>query len=127
MKENEKSRAAATAPWHLALARWFQITRAGQDALYRSAATQNLTWDVILLVAEAQYAEQELNVSDVCVTVNASKSTVLKLIAQLTADKVLVKQRKETDSRTHLLRLDDQFEKRLGIYLDKAAGDWPGG
>ena len=41
--------------------RWVQKSRATQNALYRNAGTQNLTWDVLFLIAESQYAGQDLN------------------------------------------------------------------
>ncbi len=111
---------------YISLVRWLQSTRNGQAGLYRSAGTQGLTWDVILLVAEAQYGEKALNVSDVCVSMAASKSTVLKLIAQLAEEHILTKKRKKTDSRTQLLRLDDRFRRRLEGYLDDVAVTFPG-
>lgn len=110
----------------LARIRWLQGIRAAQDRLYRNAGTQGLTWDVILLIAEADLSGRPLSVSDVCVTVSASKSTTLKLIARLMADGVVAKRRKPGDSRTHLLALDETFRPRLDAFLDAAAGDVPG-
>ena len=42
---------------YLDLVRWAQQVRSAQNALYRNAGTQNLTWDVLFLIAEAQYGE----------------------------------------------------------------------
>ncbi|HBC07297.1 MAG TPA: hypothetical protein DC046_06895 [Rhodospirillaceae bacterium] len=102
-----------------------QKSRATQNALYRNAGTQNLTWDVLFLIAEAQYAGQNLNVSDICVSVTASKSTTLKLIAQLATDNVIDKRQKENDSRTQLVTLNDGFRKKLEHYLDTLSTTFP--
>lgn len=111
---------------YLEKVRWAQKSRAAQNALYRNAGTQNLTWDVIFLIAEAQYAGQNLNVSDICVSVAASKSTTLKLIAQLAVDDVIVKRQKENDSRTQLVTLNEAFRKRLEHHLDSLTATYPG-
>lgn len=111
---------------YLEKVRWMQKSRAAQNALYRNAGTQNLTWDVIFLIAEAQYAGQNLNVSDICVSVAASKSTTLKLIAQLALDDVIIKRQKENDSRTQLVTLNDVFRKRLEHHLDSLTATYPG-
>lgn len=105
--------------------RWVQKSRATQNALYRNAGTQNLTWDVLFLIAESQYAGQDLNVSDICVSVSASKSTTLKLIAQLATDEVIDKRQKENDSRTQLVTLHDGFRKNLEAYLDGLTKAFP--
>jgi len=104
---------------------WIQASRSGQNKLYPNAGTQSLTWDVIFLIAEAQFAGKDINVSDVCVSVTASKSTVLKLIAQLVANKIVTKRRKENDTRTHLLRLHDAFQRKLEAYLDETVAAVP--
>ena len=105
---------------------WMQKARGAQNALYRNAGTQNLTWDVLFLIAEAQYAGQNLNVSDICVAVAASKSTTLKLIAQLASDDVIIKRQKENDSRTQLVTLNETFRKRLEHHLDSLTATYPG-
>lgn len=105
--------------------RWFKAARAQQNSLYRTVGTQNLTWDVILLIAEAQYANRDLNVSDICVSMPASKSTTLKLIARLAADKVISKHRKPGDSRTQLIRLRDKFRGDLEASLDRLIDEFP--
>ena len=87
--------------------------------------TQNLTWDVLFLIAEAQYAGQDLNVSDICVSVAASKSTTLKLIAQLATDDVISKRQKENDSRTQLVTLNETFRRKLEHYLDSLTETFP--
>lgn len=109
----------------LARVRWLQTARARQNDLYRAAGTQNLTWDVILLIAEAQFSNRDLNVSDICVSVPASKSTTLKLIAKLATDKIIDKQRKPGDSRTQLIRLKDRFRDDLEDLLNSLADDFP--
>jgi len=109
----------------LARIRWFKAARAQQNALYQTVGTQNLTWDVILLIAEAQYASRDLNVSDICVSVPASKSTTLKLIARLAADKVISKHRKPGDSRTQLIRLRDKFRADLETALNALVDGFP--
>lgn len=112
---------------YLDLVRWAQEVRRAQNALYRNAGTQNLTWDVLFLIAEAQYAGQNLNVSDICVSVAASKSTTLKLIAQLAGNGVVDKRQKENDSRTQLVTLNDAFRKKFEAYLDKVSESFPSG
>lgn len=112
---------------YLDLVRWAQEVRRAQNALYRNAGTQNLTWDVLFLIAEAQYAGQNLNVSDICVSVAASKSTTLKLIAQLASNGVVDKRQKENDSRTQLVTLNDAFRKKFEAYLDKVSESFPSG
>ncbi|MAO56164.1 MAG: hypothetical protein CMM61_10740 [Rhodospirillaceae bacterium] len=112
---------------YLDLVRWAQEVRRAQNALYRNAGTQNLTWDVLFLIAEAQYAGQNLNVSDICVSVAASKSTTLKLIAQLASNGVVDKRQKENDSRTQLVTLNDAFRKKFEAYLDKVTESFPTG
>ncbi|MEQ9557632.1 MAG: hypothetical protein RIG67_17820 [Rhodospirillales bacterium] len=102
-----------------------QKSRAAQNNLYRNAGTQNLTWDVLFLIAEAQYAGQDLNVSDICVSVAASKSTTLKLIAQLATDDVISKRQKENDSRTQLVTLNETFRRKLEHYLDSLTETFP--
>ncbi|MEQ9170711.1 MAG: hypothetical protein RIE87_05830 [Rhodospirillales bacterium] len=102
-----------------------QKSRAAQNSLYRNAGTQNLTWDVLFLIAEAQYAGQNLNVSDICVSVAASKSTTLKLIAQLSTDDVITKRQKENDSRTQLVTLNEGFRRKLEQYLDSLTETFP--
>ncbi|MAN79361.1 MAG: hypothetical protein CMF64_03085 [Magnetovibrio sp.] len=111
---------------YLEKVRWMQKSRGAQNALYRNAGTQNLTWDVLFLIAEAQYAGQNLNVSDICVSVAASKSTTLKLIAQLASDDVIIKRQKENDSRTQLVTLNETFRKRLEHHLDSLTATYPG-
>ena len=110
---------------YLDLVRWAQQVRSAQNALYRNAGTQNLTWDVLFLIAEAQYAGQNLNVSDICVSVAASKSTTLKLIAQLAGNGVVDKRQKENDSRTQLVTLNETFRKKFEAYLDKVVETFP--
>ena len=109
----------------LARVRWLQAARARQNSLYRAAGTQNLTWDVILLIAEAQFSGRDLNVSDICVSVPASKSTTLKLIAKLATDKIIDKRRKPGDSRTQLIRLKDKFRGDLEALLNDLARGFP--
>lgn len=109
----------------LARVRWLQAARARQNNLYRAAGTQNLTWDVILLIAEAQFSGRDLNVSDICVSVPASKSTTLKLIAKLATDKIIDKRRKPGDSRTQLIRLKDKFRGDLEALLNDLARGFP--
>lgn len=109
----------------LARVRWLQAARARQNDLYRAAGTQNLTWDVILLIAEAEYSGRDLNVSDICVSVPASKSTTLKLIARLASDKIIDKRRKPGDSRTQLIRLKDKFRGDLESMLDQLSRQFP--
>lgn len=110
---------------YLDLVRWAQQVRSAQNALYRNAGTQNLTWDVLFLIAEAQYAGQNLNVSDICVSVAASKSTTLKLIAQLAGNGVVDKRQKENDSRTQLVTLNETFRKKFEAYLDNVVENFP--
>ena len=110
---------------YLDLVRWAQQVRSAQNALYRNAGTQNLTWDVLFLIAEAQYAGQNLNVSDICVSVAASKSTTLKLIAQLAGNGVVDKRHKENDSRTQLVTLNETFRKKFEAYLDNVVENFP--
>jgi|TARA_R100001129_G_scaffold51627_3_gene35638 DNA-binding MarR family transcriptional regulator len=122
---NARTQARAEYTKYLEKVRWVQKSRATQNALYRNAGTQNLTWDVLFLIAEAQYAGQNLNVSDICVSVAASKSTTLKLIAQLATDSVIDKRQKENDSRTQLVTLHDTFRKKLEHYLDTLSTTFP--
>lgn len=122
---NARTQARAENSKYLDKVRWVQKSRATQNSLYRNAGTQNLTWDVLFLIAEAQYAGQNLNVSDICVSVAASKSTTLKLIAQLAMDGVIDKRQKENDSRTQLVTLNDSFRKRLEFYLDNLTKTFP--
>ncbi|HAD88081.1 MAG TPA: hypothetical protein DCG48_12025 [Rhodospirillaceae bacterium] len=110
---------------YLDLVRWAQQVRSAQNALYRNAGTQNLTWDVLFLIAEAQYAGQNLNVSDICVSVAASKSTTLKLIAQLAGNGIVDKRQKENDSRTQLVTLNETFRKKFEAYLDNVVETFP--
>lgn len=120
-----RTQARAEYTKYLEKVHWVQKSRAAQNALYRNAGTQNLTWDVLFLIAEAQYAGQNLNVSDICVSVAASKSTTLKLIAQLATDNVINKRQKENDSRTQLVTLNDGFRKKLEYYLDNLTETYP--
>ena len=122
---NARTQARAEYTKYLEKVRWVQKSRATQNALYRNAGTQNLTWDVLFLIAEAQYAGQNLNVSDIFVSVAASKSTTLKLIAQLATDSVIDKRQKENDSRTQLVTLHDTFRKKLEHYLDTLSTTFP--
>lgn len=122
---NARTQTRAEYTKYLEKVRWVQKSRATQNSLYRNAGTQNLTWDVLFLIAEAQYAGQNLNVSDICVSVAASKSTTLKLIAQLAMDGVINKRQKENDSRTQLVTLNDGFRKKLEYYLDNLTETYP--
>ncbi|PIW29559.1 MAG: hypothetical protein COW30_04830 [Rhodospirillales bacterium CG15_BIG_FIL_POST_REV_8_21_14_020_66_15] len=122
---NARSQAKIENSKYLDKVRWVQQSRATQNTLYRNAGTQNLTWDVLFLIAEAQYAGKNLNVSDICVSVAASKSTTLKLIAQLAMDGVINKRQKENDSRTQLVTLSDSFRKKLEFYLDNITRTYP--
>ena len=122
---NARTQTRAEYTKYLEKVRWVQKSRATQNSLYRNAGTQNLTWDVLFLIAEAQYAGQNLNVSDICVSVAASKSTTLKLIAQLAMDSVINKRQKENDSRTQLVTLNDGFRKKLEYYLDNLTETYP--
>lgn len=122
---NARTQARAEYTKYLAKVRWVQKSRAAQNSLYRNAGTQNLTWDVLFLIAEAQYAGQNLNVSDICVSVAASKSTTLKLIAQLSTDDVITKRQKENDSRTQLVTLNEGFRRKLEQYLDSLTETFP--
>lgn len=122
---NARTQTRAENSKYLDKVRWVQKSRATQNSLYRNAGTQNLTWDVLFLIAEAQYAGQNLNVSDICVSVAASKSTTLKLIAQLAMDGVINKRQKENDSRTQLVTLNDSFRKKLEFYLDNLTKTYP--
>jgi DNA-binding MarR family transcriptional regulator len=122
---NARTQTRAVNSKYLEKVRWVQKSRATQNNLYRNAGTQNLTWDVLFLIAEAQYAGQNLNVSDICVSVSASKSTTLKLIAQLAMDGVINKRQKENDSRTQLVTLSEGFRKKLEYYLDNLTTTYP--
>tara|TARA_B100000513_G_C11830618_1_gene162394 strand:+ start:153 stop:533 length:381 start_codon:yes stop_codon:yes gene_type:complete len=123
---NARTQTRAESSTYLGKVQWVQSSRAAQNALYRNAGTQNLTWDVLFLIAEAQYGGKNLNVSDICVSVSASKSTTLKLIAQLASDGVIDKRQKENDSRTQLVTLNDGFRKKLESYLDTISRAFPG-
>ncbi|MEK9671051.1 MAG: hypothetical protein VW268_00925 [Rhodospirillaceae bacterium] len=101
-----------------------QSTHRGQHALYSSAGTLRLTWEVILIAAQEHCAGRNLNVMDVCVSVGASKSTVLKLIQQLTGGQILSRRIKESDGRTQLLRLQDGFRQEFEAFLDGLAGSF---
>lgn len=122
---NARTQTRAENSKYLEKVRWVQSSRATQNKIYRNAGTQNLTWDVLFLIAEAQYAGQHLNVSDICVSVAASKSTTLKLIAQLALDGMIVKRQKKNDSRTQLVTLSDPFRKKLEAYLDNLTMTYP--
>lgn len=123
---NARTQTRAENSKYLEKVQWVQSARSAQNSLYRNAGTQNLTWDVLFLIAEAQYAGKNLNVSDICVSVSASKSTTLKLIAQLASDGVIDKRQKENDSRTQLVTLNDGFQKKLESYLDAISKGFPG-
>lgn len=122
---NARIQTSAEETAYLDKVRWVQKSRATQNTLYRNAGTQNLTWDVLFLIAESQYAGQDLNVSDICVSVSASKSTTLKLIAQLAMDGVIDKRQKVNDSRTQLVTLTEGFRKKLEYYLDNLTSSYP--
>lgn len=109
----------------LSLVRWLMAQRRLQEQLYRSVGTQGLTWDVILLVAEAELSNVELSVSDICVSVGASKSTTLKLIGKLVADDVIQKRRKLSDSRRHLLTLSETFGPRFEAAITELIDTYP--
>jgi CheY-like chemotaxis protein/DNA-binding MarR family transcriptional regulator len=74
---------------------------------------ENLSWDLIFLVAEADFSDKKVHVSDLYISFNAAKSTINERINALIIDDIFQKSNHPSDKRRLLVKLTDKFKKTL--------------
>ena len=74
---------------------------------------ENLSWELIFLVAEADFSDNQIHVSDLYISFNAAKSTVNERINALIIDEIFQKSNHPSDKRRLLVKLTDKFKKIL--------------
>ena len=84
-----------------------------RQSLVFAPPIENLSWDLIFLVAEADFSAEKIYVSDLYISFNAAKSTVNERINSLIMDKIFQKSNHPTDKRKLLVSLTDNFKKAL--------------
>jgi DNA-binding MarR family transcriptional regulator len=81
--------------------------------LVRSLSSDALTWWLIFTIAEAQFSEQELFVSDLYVSAPSAKTTINSRINMLIDEGVVEKKYHPDDGRRQHITLKSSFEEVL--------------
>ena len=84
-----------------------------RQTLVLAPPIENLSWELIFLVAEAEFSDKKIYVSDLYISFNAAKSTVNERINSLLIDGVFQKNSHPTDRRKLFVSLTDEFKKLL--------------
>lgn len=93
----------------------------GSDLSRRN--TNGLLWDVIYLVADGEYAGEEIGVTDLYLTLGVSKGTTLRALDRLLELECLEKRRHPQDSRRTNLYLTPGFREAFEGLLDEMIED----
>ena len=84
-----------------------------RQSLVLAPPIENLSWDLIFLVAEADFSGEKVYVSDLYFSFKAAKSTVNERINSMIMDKIFKKSSHPTDKRKLLVNLTDNFKTAL--------------
>lgn len=115
----EKSHFRITDERRLSFIRSSLIARRRQSELVKQSETQNLTWDIIYQVAECYFGGKKICITDVYISVLASKTSTIKATDRLVRDGVLVRSKDKSDKRRNNLNLSKAFELKFLAYLDE--------
>jgi DNA-binding response OmpR family regulator len=78
---------------------------------------ETLTWDLILLVAETDFSDNKISVSDLYISFHAAKSTVNERINSLVLDGVFQKSNHPVDKRRSMVSLTGVFKTALKQHI----------
>ena len=92
------------------------------DELARRHAN-GLLWDVVYLIAEGEYAGEDVGVTDLYLTLGVSKGTALRALDRLIELDCVEKRRHPKDSRRTNLHLVDGFRRAFEALLDEMIDD----
>jgi len=88
-----------------------------RQSLVLAPPIENLSWNLIFLVAKADFSSQKIYVSDLYISFNASKSTVNERINSLIIDNVFQKSNHPDDKRRLMVNLTDKFKHSLTEHI----------
>ena len=96
------------------------LARRRQGELIQQSFTQNLTWDIIYIVAHGHFEDYPVFVTDVCHSVNVSKSTVIKAIDGLVRSEILARETWKNDKRRRVVKFTVAFAPMIESYIDES-------
>jgi len=88
--------------------------------LVRGANGEDLSWTLIFMVAQAQFEEQKIYVSDLYVSIPSAKSTINARISSLIEDDIFTKSGDSIDGRRQQILLTKRFGSELTAHINSS-------